>query len=188
MEKFRKNIEEKVKISDQEFAQLDQFFKAQWVKKKKDLLRIGEVCKQIAFVNKGILRSYSIDDKGNEHVIQFALENYWIADLYSFLSQSPATLNIEALEDSQVFLISTQDLDRIYLSIPLMERFFRKLMERAYVAALQRVNSNLSQNAEERYLDLIQSHPSIIQRVPLVHIASYLGITPESLSRIRKKL
>lgn len=188
MQKLRENIEQKVPIQEEEFAQLNQFFHPQWIKKKKDLLRIGEVCKNLAFVNQGILRSYSIDEKGNEHVIQIALENHWIADLYSFLSQQPATLSIEALEDSQVLLISSQDLDRIYLKIPIMERFFRKLVERAYVATLNRLNNNLAKSAEARYLDLVKRHSDIIQRVPLIHIASFLGITPESLSRIRKKL
>ena len=104
------------------------------------------------------------------------------------MSHEPSTLYVEAIEDSEVLLISTFDLDRIYLEVPVMERFFRKLMERAYVATLKRINTSFSKTAKERYLELIKNQPDISRRIPLIYIASFLGITPESLSRIRKQI
>ena len=185
---LRNNLLEKVNISSEEMELLAPYFRPKSLKRKKDLNRIGEVCRDIAFVTKGSLRAYSIDDKGIEHVSQLALENHWIADLYSLLSGTPSEFAIGAMEDSELLLLSAPDLDRIYLKVPLMERFFRKLLEKAYVTTLQRFNSTISEPADIRYKRLMQNHPDLLQRVPLIHIASYLGITPESLSRIRKKL
>lgn len=185
---LKTNFEEKVTISDEEMKQLEYFFRSRLIKRKKDLLRIGDVCKELAFVVKGALRSYSIDDKGVEHISQLALENHWVADLYSYITQTPSEFAIEAIEDTEVLLISAFDLDIIYLKVPVMERFFRKLFEKAYIAALIRLNSTQSEPADIRYRKLVDKHPDLLQRVPLIYIASFLGITPESLSRIRKNL
>ncbi|MEL7123673.1 MAG: Crp/Fnr family transcriptional regulator [Bacteroidota bacterium] len=185
---LRKNLAQKINLTDDEFEIITSFFKSKFIKKKKDFLREGEVCHHLAFVTKGAIRSYSIDMKGIEHVVQIALENYWISDLYSFLNFTPSELTIEAIEDTEVLLISYFDLDRMYLEVPIIERFFRKLFERAYSVTLQRLNADHSEPADVRYRNLIESHPDLIQRVPLMHIASYLGITPETLSRIRRNL
>lgn len=186
-ELIRKNLKSKIDISDSEFEIFSNVLKPKIVKKKKDLLRGGEVCKFSAFVNKGCLRSYFIDDKGVEHVAQIALENYWISDLHSLFTQQPGQLCIEAIEDTEVFLLYQADQERLYLDIPIIERFFRKMYAMAYVNTLERVNRSLSEPADVRYVNLIEKHPDLIQRVPLIHIASFLGITPESLSRIRKQ-
>lgn len=151
-------------------------------------MRPGELSNHLAFVTKGALRSFEIDERGNENVLQLVVEDYWISDLFGFLNRSPATLTIEALEDSELLLLSYYDLERLYLDVPIIERFFRKLFEMAYISALKRINSSLNISAEQRYKDLMAKRPEIIQRISLIHIASYLGITPESLSRIRKKL
>jgi len=185
---LKENLEQKIKLSDSEFESITSFFKVKHIKKKKDFLREGEVCRHLIFVNKGVLRPYSIDAKGTEHVVQLALENYWISDLYSFLNAAPSELAIEALEDSEVLTLSYFDLDRMYLEVPIIERFFRKLFERAYSVLIQRLNAAQSEPADIRYKKLLATHPDLIQRVPLMHIASYLGIAPESLSRIRKNL
>ena len=188
LEILRNNLLEKVTISPQEMELLTPYFRSKSLKRKETLNRIGEVCKDIAFVTKGSLRAYTIDDKGIEHISQLALENHWIADLYSLLSSIPSQYNIEAMEDSEVLLLSAPNLDCIYLKVPLMERFFRKLLEKAYITTLQRFNSTISEPADIRYKNLLQNQPNLLQRVPLVYIASYLGITPESLSRIRKNI
>lgn len=185
---LKANFEEKIILSNDEMEVLEKLFRPKLIKKKKDLLRIGDVCKDLAFVIKGALRSYSIDDKGIEHVSQLALENHWVADLYSFITQTPSDFAIEAIEDTEVLLISSFDLDNVYLKVPSMERFFRKLFEKAYVFTLRRLNSSQSQPADIRYRKLMDTNPDLLQRVPLIYIASYLGITPESLSRIRKTL
>lgn len=185
---LKKNIASKIDITDDAFKNVIENFATKKVKKKKDLLRNGDVCKELAFVTKGALRTFSIDDKGVEHVTQIALENNWIGDLYSFVTASASDFTIEAIEDSEVLVISAEALDKMYLTNPLMERFFRKLFERGLIAATQRVNSTVSESAEIRYKKLMQNSPEILQRIPLIYIASYLGITPESLSRIRKNI
>lgn len=187
-ELFRKNLETKISLSDEEFERITTVLKTSFIKRKKDLLQAGHVCDFLAYVQSGCLRSFSIDEKGNERVIQIAIEDYWIADLSSFISRKDSLLYIEALEDSKVLLLKYDDLENLYLEIPKLERFFRILYGNAYVATLERLNNVYSDTAEVRYNNLIKAHPSIIQRVPLIHIASYLGIAPESLSRIRKKL
>lgn len=184
---IRENLETKIEISDSDFNVFCEALKPRKVKKKKDLLRPGEVCKFTAFVNEGSLRLYSVDDKGVDHVMQIALESYWISDLYSTLTGQPSQLFIEALEDTEVLLLYQSDLERLYIDIPILERCFRKMFAMAYVSTLERVNRSLSEPADVRYNHLLQRHPDLIQRIPLIHIASFLGITPESLSRIRKQ-
>lgn len=132
------------------------------------------------------MRCYSIDDKGIEHISRFAFENNWLADLHSFFVNTPSEYTIETMEDSELLIISNYDLERIYLEVPIMERFFRKLFVKAYIFTLERLNSNVSHSVELRYKKLLQSHPHLFQRIPLTYIASYLGTTPETISRIRK--
>jgi CRP-like cAMP-binding protein len=139
-------------------------------------------------VNKGCLRCYSVDSSGKEHVVQFAIEEWWISDLYSFFTNEPSTFNIDALEDSELLLLEQNSYERLLQEIPAFERLFRKLFENRLIANERRINATLSDSAEERYLSFLKNYPSIAQRVPLTQIASYLGITPESLSRIRAEL
>lgn len=148
----------------------------------------GETSRYLYFVEKGALRSYTVDKEGNEHVIQLVVENHWVGDLYSFITQVPGNINIYAIEDSEVLSMSYADLEELYEQIPSLERHFRQLFQRAYVNLQQRYSSALSDHAENRYRLLIHEHPQIAARIPLLYIASYLGITPESLSRIRKQL
>ncbi|WP_158798807.1 Crp/Fnr family transcriptional regulator [Pedobacter sp. L105] len=176
------------RISETDFEVIEQHITKRFVKKRKTLLMQGEASRYIYFVEKGALRSYSIDKVGNEHVLQLAIEGHWIADLSSFVSQSPGNINIEAIEDSEVLLLPHHDLESLFEQIPQMERFFRQLYQRAYVTLQQRHHAAQSDHAEERYRQLIHEHPYVAARIPLIYIASYLGITPESLSRIRKQL
>jgi len=157
------------------------------VKKKKDLLEPGEVCKYIYFIVKGCLRSYYVDTKGVEHIYQIRLDNSWISDLASFFSQRPSEYYIESLEDTELLRVSFDRLEQLYNEVPKLERYFRILFQKAYVNALERLNATMWESALDRYNDMLKEHSDIFQRVPLVYIASYLGITPESLSRIRKK-
>lgn len=157
------------------------------VKKRKDLLVAGQVCKYIYFITKGCLRSFYVDPKGDEHIYQIRMENNWISDLESFFLQSPSNYNIEAIEDSQLLRISYERLEQLYIEIPNLERYFRILFQKAYINALKRLNATMWVTAMDRYNDMLKEHPEIFQRVPLIYIASYLGITPESLSRIRRQ-
>jgi CRP-like cAMP-binding protein len=162
-------------------------FETASVKKKKDLLEPGEVCQYLYFIVKGCLRSYYVDDKGLEHIYQIRLDNSWISDLESFFSQKPSKYYIESLEDTEYLRISHDRLERLYAEVPQLERYFRILFQKAYVNALTRLNDTMWVSAVDRYNQMLKEQSDIFQRVPLVYIASYLGITPESLSRIRRK-
>lgn len=182
------NFNKHAPITEEQFKVIEKVMDKKLVKKKKDLLSAGDVSRYIYFVEKGCLRSYIVDKDGIEHVMQLVTEEHWIGDLYSFVTQLHGTITIEAIEDTEVLMLSYTDLEILYEEIPALERFFRKLIQRAYVAVQQRLNAAYSASAEERYRELIRLRPEIAKRVPLIYIASYLGITPESLSRIRKSM
>lgn len=182
------NISKKISLSEEEKLLCQTFFTSKKFRKKQYLLQEGDVCKYTAFVNTGILRSYTIDDKGTEHIIQFALEDWWITDIYSFLTAEPSTFNIDVLEDAEVLLITKAAQDEMVLQLPKMERFLRLLMQNSLIAMQRRLIGSLNFTAEDKYLQLLNSCPTIIQRVPQHLIASYLGITPETLSRIRRQM
>jgi CRP-like cAMP-binding protein len=187
-ERLRQNIANKVLLTDEEFTNIIPSFKQKQLKKKERLLSNGAVCDFVVFVNNGSLRSYTIDEKGSEHILQFAFENYWISDLFSYLAEVPSSLNIEAMENTEVLYISKTAMEALYQKVPKLERFMRLQIQNAYVALQKRLNATMSASAEDRYLELMQVHPDILIRVPLIYIASYLGVTPESLSRIRRQL
>lgn len=182
------HIRQKVALSDAEFARLLPYFRPLHLTRKQHYFIESNVCDSIAFVLQGVLRSYSIDRKGEEHTIQFAPEGWWVSDLYSFLTHTPGTLNVDVLEEADVLTITGEQLETAYAEVPPFERFFRLLMQSRYVALQNRINAALSESAEERYVDFIQKYPTLVQRVPQHYIASYLGIKPESLSRVRKQL
>ncbi|WP_158798229.1 Crp/Fnr family transcriptional regulator [Pedobacter sp. L105] len=182
------NFNRHAQFTDDEYQKIKEVFTKSYIRKKKNLVNEGDISKYIFFVEKGCLRSFTVNKDGSEHVVQLAIEDHWIADLSSFITQMPGTINIEAIEDSEVLLLPHQDLERLYHQVPSLEKYFRQLYQRAYVGLQQRLNSRHSSSAEERYRELIKLQPHLTQRVPLIYIASYLGITPESLSRIRKQM
>jgi CRP-like cAMP-binding protein len=180
-------IKKWVDINEEEERTILSAFEPVSVKRKKDLLEPDEVCKYIYFIVKGCLRSYYVDEKGIEHIYQIRLDNNWISELESFFSNRPSKYYIESLEDSELLRISSDHLEHLYNEVPKLERYFRILFQKAYVNALGRLNSTMWESAVDRYNDMLKEHADIFQRVPLIYIASYLGITPESLSRIRRK-
>jgi len=182
------HIEKRIPITSEEFDRCKQFFAPRKVAKRQFLLQEGDVCKHFAFVNSGLLREYTVDEKGEEHIIQFAIRDWWISDLNSYLSGTPSTHNIDAIQDSEVLLLEKTARDKLLEAVPVMDRFFRLLLEANYVATHKRVNETLSASADQRYLTFVQEYPEIVEKVPQNQIASYLGITPQSLSRIRKEL
>jgi len=185
---LRSQILKRISLTDGEFERVKTFFIPKKIRKGHFLLRAGEVSRYLAFVEKGCLRQYSIDSKGEEHVVQFAIEDWWISDMYSSLTGAPATYSIDALEDSEVLLLDTALQEKLCTEIPPFERFFRLLLQGSFVAKERRITAALSLSAEEQYLSLLEMYPELFQRVPQNQIASYLGITPQSLSRIRKTL
>ena len=162
--------------------------KSRKLKKKGFLLQSGEVCDFEAYVVKGCLRVYFIDENGFEVDLFFAVEDWWVSDITSFNHGKPSDLFIQALEDSEVLTISSSDKEKLFESIPKFERMFRLMIQRGYENIIRRLISTMSKPAEDRYLDFIKRYPGIPQRVPQHLIAAYLGISPEFLSKIRKKL
>jgi len=158
------------------------------IKRKEFLLHQGDICRTESFITKGCLRTYTIDAAGAEHILRFGVEDWWVGDLYSFLTQTPATYFIDALEDSEVLQLSKENLELLYERVPKFERFFRLIFQNAFIAQQQRIDQNLSLTAEQRYLIFTQKFPALEQRVPQKQIAAYLGITPVFLSMLRRKL
>ena len=181
------NVSKHIQLSDEEITFFKTVLRPRKLRKRQYLLQAGDVNQFENFVNKGCLRAYTVDADGQEHIAMFGLEGWWISDLYSFLTNSPATQNIDALEDSEIFSIEKSDLEALYDRIPKFNRFFLKLLQNAFVAHQRRILAANSQTAEEQYLDFITRYPSIEQRVPQHQIASYLGLSPETISRIRRQ-
>ena len=187
-EMFFKKVNEKVALNVEEEEICKTFLVPKKVRKRQFILQEGDVCKYSAFVEKGALRSYTIDEKGHEHIVQFAIEGWWISDMYSFITGEPSVYNIEVLEDSELLLLNNTSQEELSLKVPKFEHYQRLLVQGAYIALQRRLVLSLSQPAEEKYTRLINTYPDIVQRVPQHMIASYLGITPETLSRIRKQI
>lgn len=178
------SILKRVVLSNEEQQLLTGCLKIKKLKKKNILYQEGEVQQHLVFVNSGCLRSYSIDKNGAEHILQFAPSGWWIADMKSFLNGTPASLTIDAIEESEMVLIKQTDLEHLYTSIPVLERYFRILSERSLATFQQRLIDSLSLTAVERYGNFCERYPSLIQALPQKYVASYIGITPEFLSKM----
>jgi CRP-like cAMP-binding protein len=187
-ELLHKKISEKISVTDEEFEFCTSLFTSRKLRKKQYLLQEGDVCKYTAFISKGILRSYTVDDKGGEHILQFAMEGWWAADLASFLTDEPSPFNMDALEDAELLLITRPSWEILLEKAPKFERYFRILIQNNLVATQRRLLESMSETAESKYLKFMRSYPESMQRIPQHMIASYLGITRETLSRLRKDL
>lgn len=187
-ERLKQNIATHISLSDNEMEAFCTLFQQKTIKKKAFLLREGEVCKFEAFVTKGIFRVYHINKNGAEQVLYFAIENWWVTDIDSFTNEKPSQLFIEALEDSEVLLISKQDKEFAYENLPKVEKLFRIMTQKTHVALQRRMIDNLSKTAGQRYLDFIEKYPQFYQRLSNLQIAAYLGISHEFLSKIRNKI
>jgi len=158
------------------------------IKRRQMILQEGFVCKHYSFVVKGCFRMYGVDAKGAEHNIQFAAENDWIADIGSFHTGKPSKLFIEAVEPSLILQIEKQDLYFLYRSVPKLDRIFKVIVENKFVELQNHVLQNISSTAQERYVNFLEQYPQLALRLPNTQIASYIGITPEFLSKIRSEL
>jgi CRP/FNR family transcriptional regulator, anaerobic regulatory protein len=185
LEKIKTNISLCISLNNEEWCTVETVIKKKIIKKNDSLLKEDVVCDFIAYVNKGALIYYKSLDNGDEITTDFAFENEWITNNYSRLNRSPSHLNIKAIEDSELLFIQNNDLERLYVETPTLERFGRILMEQAYVKLVQLSIDLQTLPATDRYLNLLKRYPEIFQKIPLYHIANYLGIAPKSLSRIR---
>ncbi len=175
-------------LNEEEQLALEQVFNKRRVKRRQFILQEGDVCTLNTFVVEGCFRMYMVDEKGKEHNLQFAIENWWIGDIGSFHAEAPSKLYIEAMEHSVILQIKKKDQLKLFVHYPKFNRLFRVFTENALVSAQQRILQNISSTAEERYLDFLKRYPGFFNRISNVQIASYLGVTPEFLSTIRKKL
>jgi CRP-like cAMP-binding protein len=185
-EVFFSHILEKVSLSDKEKELLKTYFTYKKLRKKQFLLEEGEICTYLSFVERGLLKSYNVDKKGVEHVNLFAWEGWWTSDLASFFKEEKAIFTIDAIEESEILMITLADFEKMTLEIPVMDRYFRMLFQNSLFTKERRLLGSVTYSAEEKYLQLAESNPKLLQRVPQNLIASYLGITPETLSRIKK--
>jgi CRP/FNR family transcriptional regulator, anaerobic regulatory protein len=180
------NIKRLVNLSDKDFSVLLGSLKLVKIKRKQLLIHEGQVAKEVAFVLKGCLRSYTIDQNGFEHILQFAPKDWWITDMYSFISQKEAFLTVDAINDSEVLLLKRENQLKLFEEIPSLERYFRILTENALVNSRKRLMENLSLTAAERYNNFCKTYPSLINEIPQKLVASYIGVTPEFLSKLKR--
>jgi len=176
-----------IPLNNEEKQLMIELFKPRLYRKRQYVLQEGDVCNQFNFIVRGCLRMYKTDDKGNTHILQFAAENWWLSNIGSFHERKPSELNIDALEDTMVLQISYDNLLFLYTKAPKFDRIFRVLIENSFVSLQKRLLENISSTAEERYLSFSETYSHLTTRLPQTQIASFLGITPEFLSRLRNR-
>lgn len=184
-DKLHKSIQQHVALSDEEWDLCKNNFRPKRMLRRQFLLQEGDVCRELAFVEKGALYSYSLDLSGTKHVIRFAFDGWWMANLQSFFTGEPTQLNIEVLEDSELLMLDKKNHEILLEKVHAYERYHRIIVQNAYVALQRRVENALGLTAEEKYERLIAESPAFLNRVPQHLIASYIGVSPETLSRVR---
>jgi CRP-like cAMP-binding protein len=182
------NVLRHITLNKEEISYFTSLLGHKEVGRKEFLLQAGNVAKHINFIHAGALKAYYLDIKSDENIIMLAVDDWWITDMYSFTSGNPAMQFISAIEESEIFQLQKNDFDKLLVKVPTFERFFRILMQNAYIREQLRVIQNLSMPAEERYLNFLKKYPQLVQRVTQKQIASYIGVSPEFLSAMRKRM
>ena len=178
----------KMGMTEDEFSLILSCFRREYIPRKFFFLKAGQVAKYKAYINKGSARNFTTDEKGGEHILYFSFEDWWIGDLESFYNQQPATINVQAMEDCEILCLAKIDLEKLGVQIPKLKQLFDEKEKKSLFSHIQRLQEVKTFSAEDRYLNLIDKHPEIFQRIPLQYIAMYLDIEPQSLSRMRKRL
>ena len=186
-EVFKRYLDSKIQLSEADIAKIATISIVKKLRKWQYLLQADDIWKYNAFVTRGCLRTYTVDEKGGEHIIAFAIENWWAGDRESLLSGEPSRFNIDAIEDTEVILIARNDFDRLCKEIPTFDKMVGEILGRSFISAQNRIHAAISYTAEQKYLNFIARHPDFATRIPQNMIASYLGITPETLSRVRNQ-
>jgi CRP-like cAMP-binding protein len=182
------HLRQRIALSQPDEALLADRVRVHRYRKGQFVVQQGDVCRYESFVLRGCLKQYFSDEDGTDHVVMLATENWWIADLESFINGTPARFNVECLEDCVLAQFDREHMEELYAQIPALERFFRLIIQRAYIASQQRLVENISMPARKRYEQYVMRYPELVQRVPQYLIASYLGMSREFLSKVRKQL
>ena len=185
---FRKYLEDKIALTARDYELINSVSLFKKLRKRQYLLQAGDVCRFNAFVCRGFLRYYYVDDKGQEHIMQFVPENYWTSDRESMESAQPSKYNIDAIEASEILLLAKEDFEMIRKTIPAFNDFVNETLKKNIAVLQERIHVNISFSAEAKYNNFIAKYPTIVNRVPLHMIASYLGVSAETLSRIRSQI
>lgn len=180
-------LDSKIVLTPEEAAKVRAYAIVKKLRKKQYLLQEGNVWQYDAFIAKGCLRTYTIDEKGREHIISFAAENWWTGDRESLLSGQPSRFNIDAIEDSEVILFTHSNFEWLCRDIPALNNLVHQLLQKSFVVSQHRIQATLSYTAEEKYQDFLNRYPAFANRIPQSMIAAYLGMTPETLSRVRNQ-
>lgn len=184
---FQKYLEDKISLTNGDYELIESVSLFKKLRKRQYLLQAGYVFQFHAFVCKGFLRNYYVDEKGQEHIMQFAPENYWTGNRESMNSGLPSKYDIDAIEDSEILLLKKEDFEMIRKTIPAFNDFVNETLRKNALVLQERIHVNISLSAEEKYSNFISKYPSISNRVPLHMIASYLGVSAETLSRVRSQ-
>ena len=177
-----------LQLTEEEQVVIEEKFHHKKLRRKQYFLQEGDICKQIAFVVKGAARMYSIDEKGHEHIVRFALETWWLGDHESFNLLTPSRFHIDMLEDTGLLVITTANAYELRDQVKAFDLTIKAMDKRLAIATQKRIHAAISMTAEERYEELVKTYPQFLQRFPQNMVASYLGVSPETLSRMRKNL
>jgi CRP-like cAMP-binding protein len=188
IQKLKSSIEPVVALNEQELQVFCSVIESKIIKKNKFFLKEGQICNFVGLVDSGVLVYFKSSDSGDEITTDFAFDGDWVTNNESRLKNTPSTINIRAIEDTEIFVLKQQDLNELYIQVPKTERLGRILTEQAYLKIVEQTIELQVLSAKERYENLLKKHPEIFRKVQLYHIANYLGIAPKSLSRIRKEL
>lgn len=183
-----KYISNYIDLTPNEIAILESKITVRKYLKGQYIVQQGDICKYECFVLSGCTKTFYVDKEGQEHILMFSIEDWWTSDMGSFITQTPADFNVQCLENSELVMFSYDVIEDLYRDIPKLERFFRQIIEKAFVASQKRIVRNFSLSAKEQYLYFRDQYPLIEQRIPQYMIASYLGITKEFLSKIKSQL
>lgn len=186
-EQFKEYIGQKATLTEADYAKIEAVCIFKKLRKRQYLLQEGDVWKYNAFITKGLVRFYSVDENGRENIVSFAKENWWTGDRASLLTGEPSKNNIDAIEDTELILVTKTNFDRLCREIPTFNDMVNAILNKSFITSQNRIHSAIAFTAEQKYLDFVQKYPDLSLRVPQAMIASYLGITPETLSRVRKE-
>lgn len=183
---LHKYLIDKITLSDEEMLLINSVSEIKKLRKKQFLIQEGEIWKYNAFVSTGLIKTFSIDKDGKEHIINFSPENHWFGDRESLTNNTPTRFNIDAIEDSEVILIKKEDFEMLCNKIPALNNLVNSLLQKSFLVSQNRIHANISLSAEEKYQNFLDSYPFLANRIPQHMIAAYLGITPETITRARR--